>query len=170
MLISMLSADDISQLCDFEYRNKEWFERYVPPRDPRYFSLDDFREVINGLLEEQQQHKLLMFVVYRNNQIVARVNLTSIQGDSAELGYRVCQSAVNKGIATQAVTGVLEHCREVYGIHRVSAVTTENNQASQIVLLKNGFHFTHREKDAYVLNGQSADFVFFQKHLEAVEV
>ncbi len=162
----MLSADDISQLYDFEYRNKEWFERYVPPRDSRYFSLNDFSAVINDLLEEQERRKLLMFVVYRDNQIVARVNLTSIQGDSAELGYRVCQSAVGRGVATEAVTCVLEHSREVYGIHRVSAVTTENNPASQAVLLRNGFQFTHREKDAYVLNDQSVDFVFFQKQFE----
>ncbi|MCL6270655.1 GNAT family N-acetyltransferase [Sansalvadorimonas sp. 2012CJ34-2] len=168
MYLTVVSSDDLCHLYDFEYRNKDWFERFVPPREPGYFFFDDFKEHVGEHLAEQKRMKLLMFVVYRDNEIIARVNITNIQQGVAEIDYRVCQRVAGQGLATQAVKSVLDLCRDKYGINRVNAITTDNNVASQSVLLKNDFEFSHRDKDAYVLNGQSVDFVFFQKALGTV--
>ncbi|MCL6270654.1 GNAT family N-acetyltransferase [Sansalvadorimonas sp. 2012CJ34-2] len=162
MDIKLLSTDDLNHLYDFECRNRDWFERFVSPRSPGYFIFEDFKEIIRELLEEQSRGKIHMYVAYENSHIVARINLTNIEDGVADLGYRVCQSVVSKGVATESVARVLNISREAHGIRKINAKTSNVNKASQAVLKKNRFTQSHTDTETVEFNGECINYLYYE--------
>jgi ribosomal-protein-alanine N-acetyltransferase len=58
---------------------------------------------------------------------------------SASLGYWLAIDAVGRGLATRAVGTVAEIADTELRLHRIEASTLTHNEASQRVLLRNGF-------------------------------
>jgi len=55
------------------------------------------------------------------------------------VGYRVAQRVSGRGVATFGVLGLCRLALEEYGLHTLSAATSNENVASQRVLTKAGF-------------------------------
>lgn len=136
--IERLRADHAAEVLRFEVANREYFARLVPDRGDDYFA--DFAQRHAALLDYQQDGTDQFHVVLDGDRVVARVNLVRITADgSAELGYRVAQSAAGRGVATWAVREVVELARTRYGLRRLTAMTTWDNPASQAILRRTGF-------------------------------
>lgn len=140
-----MSEDNSIDIYSFEKENREYFERSLPPRPAHYFDLEGFKEITRELLREQENHDVYMHLI-RDAQgiMVGRINLSVLGKDKkiAELGYRIGENVTNLGYASEAVKLVLEKAFTTYGLHKIIAGTARDNQASQIVLLKNGFTFS----------------------------
>ena len=140
-----MSEDNSIDIYSFEKENREYFERSLPPRPAHYFDLEGFKEITRELLREQENHDVYMHLI-RDAQgtMVGRINLSVLGKDRkiAELGYRIGENVTNLGYASEAVKLVLEKAFTTYGLHKIIAGTARDNQASQIVLLKNGFTFS----------------------------
>ncbi len=161
MELTHLSRSDCRSLLDFETHNKNYFEQYVPPRPSAYFKFDSLLEIIDNLLLEQHIGTCKMHVAYKDEKIIARMNLTNITDSTADLGYRICQTAVGKGYATKLVNQILELAQSDYGLTQINAHTTTNNPASIKVLEKSGFKHLHTKETSLTLNGKAIIFTYY---------
>jgi ribosomal-protein-alanine N-acetyltransferase len=133
-----LRPDHASALLAFELENRAYFAASVPDRGDEYFSHFDAR--LRELLEEQAAGLHHFHVlVDPDGAIVGRINLIDVADGSAELGYRIAESAAGRGIATAAVTDLCAVAARDYGLTRLRASTTVDNLGSRAVLSRTGF-------------------------------
>ena len=154
--LELLSEANSLDVYAFETENREYFERNLPPRPANYFDLEGFKEMTRELLTEQRNRDVYMHLI-RDSQgvMVGRINLSVLEDDrtTAELGYRIGENVSNLGYASEAVKLVLDKAFTTYGFNRIIAGTATDNQASQRVLIKNGFTFSRMiENDLHIHN------------------
>ncbi|MGL1892489.1 MAG: GNAT family N-acetyltransferase [Spirochaetaceae bacterium] len=165
MDIKLISKNDKEALFDFEVRNRDWFEQSVPPRPTGYFKYESFSNIIDSLLAEQLQGLCYLYVIYQNNKIVGRVNISAINSEVGDIGYRVCKDHIGQGIGTKALRFLIKNAKDVHGLKSLTAKTTPDNYGSQRVMEKCGFNYVKTEKNAGTLNNKSIDFVCYQLHI-----
>jgi [ribosomal protein S5]-alanine N-acetyltransferase len=86
------------------------------------------------------------FAVFRNgtNEFVGSFSLLSIDNsENIHLGYALLKSFHGKGLATELVNASLPYVFSTIQKDKVHALTIAENKASQKVLLKCGFQFSH---------------------------
>jgi ribosomal-protein-alanine N-acetyltransferase len=135
--LERLTAGHAPELLRFERENRAYFARTVPDRGDEYFA--EFDERHRWLLDLQDAGSDHLHVILDGERIVGRVNLIEVEDGSAELGYRIAESAAGRGLATWAVREICERARTEYGLDRLTARTTVDNPASQKVLHHAGF-------------------------------
>ncbi|MFE6870055.1 GNAT family N-acetyltransferase [Kitasatospora sp. NPDC057692] len=138
--LERLADGHAAAVLAFERENREWFARSVPDRGDAYFTAAGFAARHRELLAEQDGGTCHFHVVLDSGgRIAGRVNLVDAAGGSAELGYRVGESAAGRGVARAAVRLVCELAATAYGLNELTAVTTVDNAASRAVLARTGF-------------------------------
>lgn len=169
-----LSMAHVEELMAFEKNNRTYFERSVPPRSEDYFIPERFMEIMQNLVDEQEQGLCRMYIIRDEmGELVGRINLFDIVDvnayeashtiKKAEVGYRVGEAHTGKGIATKALKLVLEEAFMKHGIEVVEAGTSPSNIGSQIALLKNGFEFVERVKNAVKVGDAWHDGLLFAR-------
>ena len=110
MNLSLVDLSDARALLEFECQNKDWFDQFIPPREPDFYSMNGVKQHIRELLLDYHSHEMLPMLIKDSGQIVGRLNVFEIEYDkgSAQLGYRVGQEYVNKGIAHWAVSTIID--------------------------------------------------------------
>ncbi|MFJ8634181.1 GNAT family N-acetyltransferase [Streptomyces sp. NPDC093568] len=140
LTLERLRADHADALLAFERENREYFARTVPDRGDAYFTPAGFAARHAALLAEQDAGICHFHVVLDDERrLVGRVNLMDAIDGSAELGYRVGESAAGKGVATAAVARLCRLAGTTYGLTSLEARTTLDNLASRTVLERNAF-------------------------------
>lgn len=136
--LELLRADHAPAVLDFELANRAFFAASISDRGDEFF--EHFAERHGERLAEQAAGTGAYYVlVDEDGSVLGRFNLARIKDGTAELGYRVAERAAGHGVATSAV---LELCRLAlsrHGIHTLRASTSNDNVASQRVLVKSGF-------------------------------
>lgn len=138
--IEPLSQQNARAVFDFEVENRAFFEIDLPSRGDGYYDYDSYCDIIKEILVEQGRGECFMYVIRGEAGLVlGRVNVTAVQDNAAELGYRIGQAAAGKGVATRAVALALQLAASKHGLNKITAGTSPQNIASQKVLEKNGF-------------------------------
>lgn len=142
LTLRTLQPADAASLLQFELTNRAWFERTIEPRDADFYTLDGVQAQIAMYLRghaEQTWHPFL--ILDRHGAIVGRANLKHIDQHHgcAELGYRLGQSQISQGYATQAVRHVISVAENRWHLTRLVAYASVANPASARVLEKAGF-------------------------------
>ncbi|MGW1893275.1 GNAT family N-acetyltransferase [Streptomyces sp. NPDC002004] len=159
--LERLRAEHADALLAFERENREYFARSVPDRGDAYFA--EFASRHRALLAEQDEGVCHFHVVVDDRgNLIGRVNLVDVEDGTAELGYRIGESAAGRGVATAAVGDVCRLAAETYALAALVAVTTLDNEASMTVLARNGFS----EVERIVLAGRPG--VRFRRPLPAL--
>ncbi|MGI9093557.1 MAG: GNAT family N-acetyltransferase [Mycobacteriales bacterium] len=136
--LQRLRADHASAVLSFELDNRAHFAAWISDRGDEFY--EHFAERHDARLAEQQAGVGAYYVlVEEDGSVVGRFNLTFLEGDSAELGYRVAETAAGRGLATMAVRKLCDLGSEKYGLRRIVAATSRQNAASQKVLTNAGF-------------------------------
>lgn len=162
--LELMTEADYPALFHFEKTNKDFFEKYVPPRNPAYFHFNSFTTIMEQLLQEQEQG-ISSFYLIKNDkeEIVGRLNIVDINMETkvGNLGYRVGQSFTDKGSASEALRLFLN--KEIYHLQlrKLEAKTTSNNIGSQKVLARNGFTLIRKEVGSVVHHGEQLDFFHY---------
>jgi ribosomal-protein-alanine N-acetyltransferase len=165
MKLQRLNKVHFEALHKFEMSNKDWFERFVPPRPDSYGSFLSFQSATEQLLLEQQRGESYFFVGSVHDSIIVRANLVDVNCGTADVGYRVSSEATGKGYATKALKQLVEFARDQLNLTQLTAKTTCNNQASIKVLGKVGFTQLSRDSSTFLFNGESVTFVHFTMNL-----
>ncbi|MBD0689710.1 GNAT family N-acetyltransferase [Streptomyces sp. CBMA123] len=141
LTLEPLRPDHADAVLAFELANRAWFARSVPDRGDAYFA--GFAERHAALLAEQAEGVCRFHLVLdADGTLVGRLNLMDLVDGSAELGYRVAESAAGRGVAKAAVALACRLAAEAYGLRALTAAATRDNPASMAVLAHNGFAVT----------------------------
>ncbi|MYX39358.1 MULTISPECIES: GNAT family N-acetyltransferase [Streptomycetaceae] len=136
--LERLRTDHAAALLEFERTNRSYFAASIPDRGDDYFAHFDARH--QALLAEQDTGFCHFHVlVGADDEVLGRVNLVDVTDGSAELGYRIAESAAGRGLATAAVHEVCARAAGEYGLATLRAVTTLDNAGSRTVLSRTGF-------------------------------
>ncbi|WKA56575.1 GNAT family N-acetyltransferase [Planococcus shixiaomingii] len=159
--INLINEFDAQELFEFELRNRGFFEKMVPSRGNDYYTWDTFIERHRQLLNEQERGLSHYYLIKdKPGNIAGRINLVDIDltTNEAEIGFRIGEAYVGKGIANRALNLLLNSESTIETIH---AKTTTVNYASQKVLEKNGFIQTKISDEDFQMNAQKMKFVHY---------
>mgnify|MGYP003398634504 CR=1 FL=1 len=157
---------DAKQLSELLSNNKYFWSTYEPLHHDDYFSeAMQYKKILESqqLLKENREFS---FGIYDKNshQLIGHISLYAIRRlpySSAFVGYSLDQNYVGRGIATDAVTLVLELAFNTLNLHRVEAYVTPENGASVRVLEKSGFHREGLLRELLYINGQWVDHYMY---------
>ena len=100
----------------------------------------NFTERHNSQVAEQGTGNCVYFVLVDDGgTILGRFNLYEIHDGTVNVGYRVAENVVDRGVGTASVRELCQIAATKYGLQNLSAAVTLENIASQRVLAKNGF-------------------------------
>lgn len=136
--LQSLRPEDASEVLAFELANRTYFTAFVSDRGDAFF--DEFGERYDELLAERETRRDAYYLLVDDDgSVLGRFNLYGIDGDTAEIGYRVAERAAGRGVATAGVRDLCRLAASEHGLRRLRARTTHENVASQRVLAKAGF-------------------------------
>lgn len=139
--IRTLCRDDAAALLEFELDNRAWFELHVEARHPTFYTLQGVGQHIDEYLEAHARGQWHPCVILHEGAIAGRANLKDIDAAAgcAEVGYRIAEHAIGKGLATRAVRHLMALASSAWRLDRLKADVTVHNAASGKVLEKCGF-------------------------------
>lgn len=140
--VRTLKNTDAAALLAFELDNRAWFERHIDPRAPAFYSMRGVADHIASYLSEFDAGTWHPFVIESvDGGIVGRANLKTIDmaSRSAEIGYRIAESACGQGLATLAVKCLIQEARVRWDLKQLVAHVYANNIGSVKVLDRCGF-------------------------------
>jgi ribosomal-protein-alanine N-acetyltransferase len=136
--LQALRADHEQSVLDFELVNRDYFAQSISDRGDDYFRR--FAEQHQSRLAEQETGSGAYFVLVDDDgSVIGRFNLLLNGRGTADLGYRVAESAAGRGVATAAVRDLCQLAAEKLGVHTIRAAVADLNVASRRVLVKAGF-------------------------------
>lgn len=159
--VNLLKEVDAGELFKFESKNRWFFEMMVPSRGDDYYQFEKFIVRHQQLIKEQKDG-LSKFYLIKNDteEIVGRINLIDIDHKNkiADIGFRVGEEHVGKGIGNKALKMIL---KTNLSVRQIRGKTTSVNRASQKVLEKNGFKKVNIDDEVFEMNGQKLRFVHY---------
>jgi ribosomal-protein-alanine N-acetyltransferase len=136
--LQLVRADHGRAILAFELENRGYFSESISDRGDDYFN--QFEQRHNELLAEQEAGIGASYVlVDQDGSVLGRFNLYRLQEGGAEVGYRVAQRAAGRGVASAALRDLCKLATSRYGLRMLKAATSDQNVASQRVLMKAGF-------------------------------
>ena len=133
-----LQAGYAPAVLAFELANRTYFAQFISDRGDDYFA--EFTSRYDALLADQAAGLCAFYlVVAEDDSVLGRFNLDRFSDGTAELGYRVAQSASGRGLATRTVRDLCRLAVSRHGLHTLRAAASHQNVASQHVLLNAGF-------------------------------
>ncbi|MGV3683880.1 MAG: GNAT family N-acetyltransferase [Acidovorax sp.] len=172
-MLSLLppSLDDVRELLSFEESNRQFFEQSINARPAGFYSEEGVAQAIELASKEADRDAGYQYLVRDPlGSIVGRVNLTRVRRahfHSAELGYRIGQSAAGKGYASEAVRQVLDKAFGTLGLLRIEATCRPENEGSLKVLGRTGFSQFGRSRQSFELGGRWYDLLHFERRADA---
>ena len=133
-----VSPDQEAAVLAFEKSNRAYFVKSINDRGDSFF--EEYSELHRELMAEQEARTSAFYVlVDEHGEVVGRFNLYDILDGTARVGYRVAERVSGHGIATFGLRTLCRIAREDFGLLSLTAATSNENVASQRVLLKAGF-------------------------------
>lgn len=150
--------------------NREHLAPWEPTRDETFFT-DTFQEKdAQHCVADAASGRSIRFVIESDDgEIRGRMNLNNIVRGafwSADLGYWIDSSRLQRGLATRAVARTAAYARTELRLHRLQAATLVHNTGSQRVLIGNGFEEIGFAPKYLRIAGEWQDHLLFQSLLE----
>jgi len=132
---------DAAAVLAFERANRDYFAASISDRGDAFFAHFD-----EGWATVLALHKAgscrFHVLVAENGEVVGRFNLLDVEGDTADVGYRLAEHVAGRGVATGTVRELCRRAADVYDLRVLNACAADANVASQRVLIKAGFVVT----------------------------
>ena len=162
---------DCKELLSFELENRAFFESHINSRPRDFYSVEGVRTAVERALQEASSDKSFQYLVRdAGGRLIGRVNLSRVRRahfHSAELGYRIAQSACGNGYASAAVQAILNIAFQELGLVRLEATARPENFGSSRVLQKNGFLQFGRSTKSFELAGTWYDLIHYERRADA---
>jgi len=170
LVLAPAVVGDADDLLAFESANRAWFEHWVVPRNPSYYSIDMVRASLAIAQRERDLDLSHQYLLKSGGEIIGRVNLTGVQRvafNKASLGYRIGQAHAGRGVASRAVALLLDEAFGKLDFWRIEANSRPENAASVRVLERNGFRAYGRATRSMQHQGAWYDQILFERHRDA---
>lgn len=167
LVLSTLRKNDIQKLLGFYERNIKFLEPWIPEYESGYYTYDyQIRklEFEKKLREAGSEYRFNIFKKDDPERIIGNIAVSNIiRGifQSAFIGYSVDEKENGKGIATEAIKGIIEFSFCDLMLHRLEANVIPSNKASIRVLEKLNFTEEGYSKNYLKINGKWQDHLRF---------
>ncbi|MGO4299226.1 GNAT family N-acetyltransferase [Leifsonia sp. RAF41] len=168
LLLRVRREQDAAPLAAAYQRNRGHLAPWDPTRTEDFFTEDGQLSQTRELLALRDMDATLPLVLVDGQEIAGGITLSGIvRGafQSATVGYWLDRDHTGRGLASEALTVVVEAARDQYGLHRVQAATLLANHASQSVLTRAGFERIGVAPKYLQIAGRWQDHVLFQRIL-----
>ncbi|MCU7650950.1 GNAT family N-acetyltransferase [Pseudomonas piscis] len=165
--IAAPQLDDLNDLLAFEEQNRVFFEASINARPPSYYCSEGVAEAIVQAQQDAEADRGYQFLIRQDGLLVGRVNLHRVQRhyfNCAELGYRIGERFIGRGIARTAVAQVLQRAFGELGLSRLEANARPENIGSVRVLEACGFSRYGHSRRSFLLHGQWFDRLHYECH------
>jgi ribosomal-protein-alanine N-acetyltransferase len=136
--LQRIRSDHEAAVFAFEQENRAYFARSISDRGDDFFA--GFAEHHRVLLAEQDAKQCLFWVLIDDGEaVVGRFNLYDLVDGKAVVGYRVAERVSGRGLATSGLRDLCRIAAEEHGLRTLGAIVSDDNVASQRVLVKAGF-------------------------------
>jgi ribosomal-protein-alanine N-acetyltransferase len=160
-VIRLLTVDDAEELAALYLENREFLLPFEPDRDDDFFTAAHQRRRIEGIGDD-----LWRWAIMNEGRIAGMISVADVIRGGLQLGnvgYWVARAHNGRGLASAAVSDVVEFAFGEAGLHRLEAGTLLHNHASQRVLEKNGFERYGLARKLLRINGEWRDHVLFER-------
>ena len=166
LTIQLWSPMDVDELGDYWARNRDHLEPTQPNRDDAFWTVEGQRHRVERASNDVAVGRMYPFLVREHGRLVAEVTLSDVARgafQSCHLGYSVDGSRLRRGIASWAVTAIVDVAFHDLGLHRLQAATMTDNVASQGVLQHCAFERIGVARGYLAIAGEWADHVLWQR-------
>ena len=168
LILRVRTEQDAAALAAAYQRNRGHLAPWDPTRTEDFFTEGGQLSQTRELLALRDMDATLPLVLADGQEIAGGMTLSGIvRGafQSATVGYWLDRDHTGRGLASEALTAVVETARDVYGLHRLQAATLLANHASQSVLTRAGFERIGVAPNYLQIAGRWQDHVLFQRIL-----
>jgi ribosomal-protein-alanine N-acetyltransferase len=165
VVLRELTKDDAAEIARAYLRNREHLAPWDPERPEEFYTEEWHKERLWTQVLDNSTGRALHTVLESGGEIVGRLNLTDIvRGafESGHVGYWLDARFTGRGLMTGAIEALVDHSRDVLGLHRLQAATLPHNEASQAVLTRVGFERIGFAPSYLRIAGKWQDHVMFQ--------
>lgn len=166
LLLRVLGEPDSRAVCDFYWRNKEYFEPFEPERLPGFYTPEFHRQSLAAerfQYEQRRYLRLYLFLKEKPELVIGSVCFDNIRFGSFQsctLGYKMDKDFQRQGYMLEALIYSLKNIIfKEYGLHRVEALAVPENTASLHLLERLGFEKEGVSRDFARLCGVWRDHV-----------
>ena len=158
--------DDAALYFNMVRQNWDHLYEFLPAIVETMQSEADAEAFIRWLDAEWQQRSLFLFSAWEkaSGSYVGETYLANPDWHvpSIELGYFLVQASTGKGFATEAAQAALRYAFEQLGVSRVDLQARADNEASQRVAGRCGFHLEGRQRLRHrKKNGEVVDRLWY---------
>lgn len=167
LILRTLNETDIPGLLEYYERNFKFLEPWIPKYEEGFYTYDyQFRklEYEKKLREDGSEYRYNIFKKDDPERVLGNAAVSNIiRGvlQSAFLGYSVDENENGKGVATEAIKGIIDFSFCEIKLHRLEANVIPVNNASIRVLEKLNFVKEGYSKDYLKINGKWQDHIRF---------
>ena len=168
LILRVRREQDSAPLAAAYQRNRGHLAPWDPTRTEDFFTEDGQLSQTRELLALRDMDATLPLVLADGQEIAGGMTLSGIvRGafQSATVGYWLDRDHTGRGLASEALTVVVEAARDQYDLHRIQAATLLANHASQSVLTRAGFERIGVAPKYLQIAGRWQDHVLFQRIL-----
>ena len=132
----------VEGVLDYYTRNESFLKEFEPLREESFYTLEEQHRLLAE--DEDLENRLRFWIALKTDpsRLIGSVSLNNIiMGSfrSCFLGYKLDESALNRGYMTEAVKACTEYGFRVLGLHRIEANIMPRNYRSARVVEKLGF-------------------------------
>ena len=167
LILRFLDESDIPELIDYYQRNKNFLEPWLPEFGEEFFTFEfQLRrlEYEKELRDSGAEYRYRIFKIGDSQKNIGNVAVSQIiRGvlQSAFLGYSIDEKENGKGIATEAISKVIEISFNELKLHRLEANIIPTNAASIRVVEKLNFTKEGYSRDYCKINNKWQDHLRF---------
>jgi ribosomal-protein-alanine N-acetyltransferase len=165
--IRPLELSDAVALGELYARNRAFLTPFEPERADDFFTVDGQLGRARELAGEETAGRMRRYVVLdEGGAVVGAITLSGIlrgPAQSAHVGYWIDRERNGEGLATRALGAVVEEAFGPLGLHRIEAGILPDNQASRLVLERNGFELIGLAPAYLLIAGAWRDHLLFQR-------
>jgi [ribosomal protein S5]-alanine N-acetyltransferase len=160
-VIRLLTVDDAEELAALYLENRDFLLPFEPEREDDFFTAAHQRTRIEAIGDD-----LWRWAIVDDGRIAGMIAIADVIRGGLQLGnvgYWVARIRNGRGLATAAVSDVIEFAFGQAALHRLEAGTLVDNHASQRVLEKNGFERYGLARKLLKINGEWRDHVLYER-------
>lgn len=168
LILRVRREQDAGALAAAYQRNRGHLAPWDPTRTEDFFTEAGQLAQTRELLALREVDAALPLVIAEGDQIAGGFTLSQlVRGafQSANVGYWLDRDHVGRGLASAALSTLVDAARDDYGLHRLQAATLLANHASQSVLTRAGFERIGVAPNYLNIAGRWQDHVLFQRIL-----
>lgn len=157
---------DAKELSSLLARNKYFWSTYEPiHREEFYTEEAQYKKIIEGL-QLMSLKREFSFGIYdqQTKKLIGHISLYAVKKlpySSAFVGYSMDEAYTGRGIATEAVTLVVQFAFRQLDLHRVEAYVAPSNLPSRRVIEKSGFVQEGLLRELLFINGKWIDHYMY---------